>query len=236
MRQMLHNTTFEIVPVDHETPISGNWPSSEEEWEHLRTDVFDRHNMDENPRDPKAEEAVITRLIKDTKETVHCECALISYLHRNPSLPAFSYIGVSKLSCKPCHLWLSAYNEHANMLYRTKGSHDKWYMGWRRPLLDDKVQAKVDDAVIENVETEYCELEEATGKAVKRVEAVSDSSNSSEADVYHMRKPEAQAKLVETLMNEFKPARRRAERVKARKKDSTSSISGTQAVVGETGV
>jgi hypothetical protein len=204
MRHMFHNTTFEIVPVNHETPLSGNWPSNEEEWERLRRDIFDRRNMHENPRDPKAEEAVITHLIEHTKRTVHCECALISYLARNPSFPAFSYIGVSKLSCKPCHLWISAYNEHASVLYRTKGCHDKWYMGWRRPLLDEKVQAKVDDAMIEKVETEYCEQEEATGKAKKkRVESVSDSSIFTDAYVYHTRKPEALAELVKARLKEF---------------------------------
>jgi hypothetical protein len=190
MRKMLDSTIFETIAVDHRTPLAENLPSNEEEWQQFRKDIYDRHDLEEDARDAKTEKAVIDRLLKMTKLTVHCECALISYLHRNPSFPAFSYIGVSKLSCKPCHLWLSAYNRHANSgRYYTKGCHDKWYLGWKTPLLDEKTQAKVDDVLVHMVEEEFCDKEEEMGKVKKRIRSSSDSSNSSEPDAVHIGKP-----------------------------------------------
>jgi len=46
---------------------------------------------------------------------------LVSSPYRD-SLPALSYIGISKLPCKLCHFWISAYNKHTSAdKYRTKG-------------------------------------------------------------------------------------------------------------------
>jgi hypothetical protein len=183
MRKLFDNTIVQIIPVDNPIPLSENLPSNREEWEQFRKDIYDRHDLEDGIRDAKTEEAIIDRLLKMKKLAVHCESALISYLHRNPSFPAFSYIGVSKLSCKPCHRWLSAYNQHANSgCYYTKGSHDKWYLGWKTPLLDEETQAKVDEVLVHKVEQEYCAKEKELGKAraKKRIRS-SDSSNSSES-------------------------------------------------------
>lgn len=74
---------------------------------------------------------------------VHSECALVAHydLERTASVgyaPPFSYIGVSKLSCKPCHLWLSAYNTRPGApRFYTRGSHGKWYFPWSPPTIAD---------------------------------------------------------------------------------------------------
>jgi hypothetical protein len=196
MRKIFDATIFETIAVDNQTPLSENLPSNGAEWRRFRKDIYDRHDLEEDARKAKTEKAVIDRLLKMKKLTVHYECALISYLHRNPSVPAFSYIGVSKLSCKPCHLWLSAYNRHANSgHYYTKGSHDKWYLGWKTPLLDEKAQAKVDKVLVAMVEEEFCAKEVEMGKARKRIRSSSDSSNSSEPDLVHIGKPGNQPQL-----------------------------------------
>jgi hypothetical protein len=263
-RKMFDSTIFETIAVDHQTPLSENLPSNEEEWQQFRKDIYDRHDLEEvittpmaatqeaaaapetlpaaptvtatavvtetvelptgrvvedkrtimppivdaptvvpvmgfrrpsaTTYDSKTEKAVIDRLLTMKQLTVHCECALISYVHRNPSFPAFSYIGMSKLSCKPCHLWLSAYNQHANSgRYYTKGSHEKWCLGWKTPLLDEKTQAKVDDVLVHMVEEEFCEKEEEMGKARKRIRS-SDGSNSSGPDPVHIVEPGNQSK------------------------------------------
>lgn len=42
---------------------------------------------------------------------VHCECALIAHFETTqPDPPPFSYIGVSKLSCRACQAWIQAFN------------------------------------------------------------------------------------------------------------------------------
>jgi len=68
----------------------------------------------------------------------HCECALIQYLTTRhgdswDNVSAFSYIGVSKLSCSACRVWLEAFNEVGLREFYTRGSHGKWYMPWAMP-------------------------------------------------------------------------------------------------------
>jgi hypothetical protein len=175
MRKLIGNTKLQFIPVVHQSPLSKTWPSNREEWEQLRENIYDRYiQEDKDYRDKKKEKAAIDRLVGMTKALgVHCECALVSYIHRNPdsSFPAFSYIGVSKLSCKPCHLWLSAYNLHAKSGggYYTRGSHDKWYLGWKTPSLDANMQAKVDEALVSQVEKEYSEKEKERRTQAKRI-------------------------------------------------------------------
>jgi hypothetical protein len=191
LRKLIGDPKLQVIPVHNQTPLSEKMPSNREEWEQLRENIYQRYvPKDPDLRDKKKEKAAIDRLVGMKELIVHCECALVSYLHRHrdASYPAFSYIGVSKLSCKPCHLWLSAYNLHAKAgRYRTKGSHDKWYLGWKTPLLDANTQAKVDEALVREVEKEYTEKEKARrAQAKKRIRSVSDSANSSEADNFHV--------------------------------------------------
>jgi nucleic acid/nucleotide deaminase of polymorphic system toxin len=69
----------------------------------------------------------------------------------------FSYIGVSKLSCKPCYHWISAYNEERNCpKYHTKGCCDKWYPGWKRPLLNG-IQQQFDETFSKMVAQDFCD-------------------------------------------------------------------------------
>lgn len=73
---------------------------------------------------------------KEQTPCVHCECALAAHYerHRGPTTtPPFSYIGVSKLSCMPCHLWLRSLAASTGRNYYTRGTHGKWYRGWRTP-------------------------------------------------------------------------------------------------------
>lgn len=51
----------------------------------------------------------------DQNPTVRSECALVAYYERHRvhgGPPPFSYIGVSKFCCMPCHLWLQAVGTH----------------------------------------------------------------------------------------------------------------------------
>ena len=181
MRPVFTNTCFDVVPVDHRSPPSGNWPSDKGEWCGLRDDVYRRHQLRSEALASVPEARVIRSLTAANPKTVHCECALISYLHRNRNeIPAFSYIGVSKLCCKPCYNWILAYNAHAKSgRYNIKGYHDKWYLGWKRPLLDPVAQKEVDKGLVRLVVKEYCEMQLAMGRAVRaRFSSRSDSSSS----------------------------------------------------------
>lgn len=64
----------------------------------------------------------------------HCECSLIAHLEATRAkTPAFSYIGVSKLSCPACILWIRAFNHHAGRRYFTRGTDGKWCWPWTAP-------------------------------------------------------------------------------------------------------
>ena len=71
---------------------------------------------------------------------VHCECKLVlHFLKQSPNQPRpYSYIGVSKLSCRGCNVFLSALNKVFGSKFYTKGCHHKWYYPWRFPPLTEK--------------------------------------------------------------------------------------------------
>ena len=74
----------------------------------------------------------------------HCECALTQYLTTRhgdswDNVPAFSYIGVSKLSCSACQVWLEAFNEVGPQKFYTGGTHGKWSWPWGMPTAEESL-------------------------------------------------------------------------------------------------
>ena len=83
---------------------------------------------------------------------VHCECGLVKYLitRQNSSwdnIPAFNYLGVSKLSCSACRIWLESFNQKSRSKFYTKGSHGKYYWPWGMPKLE--VPERLREAIAE---------------------------------------------------------------------------------------
>jgi len=76
---------------------------------------------------------------------VHCECLLIEHLGMKDggpwgNVPPFNYIGVSKLSCCACYLWIEAFNDLGGRTFFTKGSHEKWCWPWGMPEAGERVE------------------------------------------------------------------------------------------------
>ena len=106
---------------------------------------------------------------------IHCQISLILYLDSTSDRPTFNYIGVSKLSCKACHLWITAHRKCTKGLKRyTGGSHDKWYP-WYMPQCPEEINRYF----VGLVATEYCEVGEKIGKA-RRLSSESDSTAASD--------------------------------------------------------
>ena len=106
---------------------------------------------------------------------IHCEISLILYLDSTSDKPTFNYIGVSKLSCKACHLWITAHRKCTKGLKRyTRGSHDKWYP-WYMPQCSEEINRHF----VGLVATEYCEEGQRRG-AVRRLSSESDSTAASD--------------------------------------------------------
>ncbi|KAJ9299939.1 hypothetical protein DTO271G3_2823 [Paecilomyces variotii] len=69
---------------------------------------------------------------------VHCETKLLAAIEKaqneGGNVPkAFTYIGVSKLSCHGCACFFAAYNRVHGTSWRTGGSHRKSYYAWMFP-------------------------------------------------------------------------------------------------------
>ncbi|KAG0132958.1 hypothetical protein HOY82DRAFT_605409 [Tuber indicum] len=109
-------------------------PASQEEWKFFLKTACGEHDDD-------GLEASAVKLLKlfGSEEwacPVHCECGLIQYLQTKQGIssnwdnvPAFGYIGVSKLSCSSCRIWIEAFNEQSGPQFYTtgRGSRGKWY-------------------------------------------------------------------------------------------------------------
>ena len=101
--------------------------------------------------------------------SVHSECALIQHLtikHNDSwdNVPAFGYIGVSKLSCIACHIWLESFNEVGQWRFYTSGSSRKWYWPWAMPTKEGFFEAVMDGEPSEEVELEKSLGETIAGK------------------------------------------------------------------------
>lgn len=107
-------------------------------------------------------------------DRAHCECALVCFLEtaQAGATPPFNYIGVSKLSCRPCHEWLTAFNRRGGRQYHTRGCHGKWYWPWTMPA---STPPDMLDWFTDSVVERYITYQRTTG----RVRSASDSSDAS---------------------------------------------------------
>ncbi|KAG0124781.1 hypothetical protein HOY82DRAFT_633631, partial [Tuber indicum] len=112
---------------------------------------------------------------------VHCECALIQYFHSRRGdqwdrVPPVNYIGVSKLSCSACHIWIEAFNDRSGRKFYTGGSHGKWYWPWGVP----RAEGPAVELMVQRVRDKYL------GPAIQKlVRAGSESSGASSNGVEH---------------------------------------------------
>lgn len=171
-----------IHPLARPHPVEISYPSSADGWRLVINDVCQK-----NSATPQWLEKEANRLAKrfpaghergsegsgSVAETsasylgmVHCECALIAFLetdtaNRWSAIPPFSYIGVSKLSCRACHCWIKAFNALGGRKYYTRGSHSKWYFSWAMPEFSS---VALREAVAGIFGREYAEFKVATGE------------------------------------------------------------------------
>lgn len=173
MRSTFFSTDITITSVEKKCPALLKWPSDEQEWTDLLSTIY----MKQDPECETGQKAISSKRKVAERATnygraatIHCECAVVAYLHRRSSSPAFSYIGVSKLSCKPSYNWIKAYNQIAGTTFRTKGANNKWYKGWARPGFDKaEFQDKIDAEFLELVENELCMRQINLGMARRKV-------------------------------------------------------------------
>ena len=67
----------------------------------------------------KSVNGVHSRARHERRCPIHCEVSLVEYFHKHSS-PAYTYIGVSKLSCLACHLFLENFRKYTGKRFQTK--------------------------------------------------------------------------------------------------------------------
>lgn len=132
--------TVEVVPDCFDDIQRYTLPDGEPAWRNVLAEICaDNEELLEDDAVMNRVSGDLDLQISGKEQTpwVHCECALAAHYERHrsaTSTPPFSYIGVSKLSCMPCHLWLQALAASCGRSYHTRGTHGKWYRGWRTPV------------------------------------------------------------------------------------------------------
>ena len=106
------------------------------------------------------------------------------------SVPPFSYIGVSKLSCRACQMWIQCYNAQGGREYYTRGSHGKWYWPWGMPQLKEEALSESMVKMICTAYREHC-------RALHRLKSLSDGSTAAS------RPPSPPDPLVDSFVNSY---------------------------------
>ncbi|KAG0124763.1 hypothetical protein HOY82DRAFT_633600 [Tuber indicum] len=120
-------------------------PASEDEWKSFLKVA----SGEEGPWQEEDARKLFKKFGSQERECpVHCECGLIQYLQTKhgdswDNVPAFGYIGVSKLSCSACRVWIEAFNELGGPKFYIRGSHGKWYFPWGMPMAEGPLKEKM---------------------------------------------------------------------------------------------
>ncbi len=200
MRFLLSDRTLRTTPVKFKAPKKKrSFPSTEPEWRTVLNGIFDRLGLQLEGSKEEAranEKEIFRKTAAQGKGIQHCECLLVANLICRGSFPSVSYIGVSKLSCKACFLWLQAVGEVTGCKFHTQGCHDKWYPKWSAPALEgNKYKHKIDKNFLEKVESEL--YENLKDSRLARPRAHSDSSNSSEGGMAVLKVKDMEKKVTD---------------------------------------
>jgi OTT_1508-like deaminase len=200
--------SFEIraLPTDgpKSNPMTDSIPQKRDEWQTLMDSVLEDRNKYKADSDDTLEslQSIVFDHCHKMEERglevtnlVHCECKLALYFlkqHRNQPRP-YSYIGVSKLSCRGCNIFLSAVNKVFGSNFLTKGCHHKWYYPWRFPPLTER-RARV----AQEMYKQLCMTFSRTygGFCVKRKRILSDSKAGSGFEPGELNEPEDKMALI----------------------------------------
>ncbi|KAG0640298.1 hypothetical protein HOY80DRAFT_1136096 [Tuber brumale] len=143
---------------------SAELPKSPGEWELILNSA--------NLGDPGSRRTAAEELAgyKTKRCPVHSECKLVQHFSTGPGnqgdlIPPFNYLGVSKLSCSACRVWLEAFNELGGQQFYTRGSHGAWYWPWGMPA----VEASLDEVMVEKVCGAYFEHQDLDARTESAV-------------------------------------------------------------------
>ncbi|KAF8416745.1 hypothetical protein EV426DRAFT_396420 [Tirmania nivea] len=175
------------VQVLAESSKAPSLPTNEDAWEAVLNDLFESANVDPTDQSFVAESAKHAWLRYRPKRAklkrcpIHCEVALVQHYHQSSSIvPPLCYIGVSKLSCLCCHLFLREFAKETKKNFKTRGTHSKIYYPWGFPelgALDGALEGRIQEQMATEIAIHAAHQLMEKGKVRSR--ATSDSSGAS---------------------------------------------------------
>ena len=155
--RFIFRATFTVTRLE---PRMGehNIPDSTTGWEAVISRLLEEKNRrkQDDEHEYELDEEVVqmhTKLLTEKhshpKAYVHNECLIIRNLLLLPTPRAYSYIGVSKLSCRGCFEYIRAANSVHGTRFITRGWDQKWTFPWGFASIqkEDKVAAKMYNGV-----------------------------------------------------------------------------------------
>jgi hypothetical protein len=138
---------FKVTPLGEQASKAIGVPQAAKDWETVfeKALIFRNRDKFEGAEDyvictKKVEEdaAYMAREAIKRDLIIHCEVKLLLHIFRIenelPDTPkAYTYIGVSELSCRGCSAFFEFFNRIHNTRFVTKGSHGKSYWPWQFP-------------------------------------------------------------------------------------------------------
>ena len=138
---------FEVIPLRGQVAKAISVPRTPKDWE----TVFEKALLFRNGYKPEEVEKYVIDAEKIEEDTaymareaikrdlvIHCEVRILLHIFKTeneiPGIPkAYTYIGVSKLSCRGCRAFFDSFNIAHGTRFVTKGSHNKSYWPWQFP-------------------------------------------------------------------------------------------------------
>ena len=106
MRSTFFSSEIQVVSAMKKRPTLLTWPSTEQAWRDLLLDIYGKQEVEsENKPEVEISEREVAKKASElgVADKTLCECAVIAHLYQYTTVPAFSYVGVSRLACKPCY-------------------------------------------------------------------------------------------------------------------------------------
>jgi len=164
-------------------------PATSEQWETVlekallfRNSVKGRMEGDFliNTKRVMEDTAYMAKEVISQSLVVHCEVKLLTHIFETETIgipKTYTYIGVSKLSCRGCQAFFESFNDVHGTSFTTKGSHSKSYWPWQFP---QQSFAKRDEVLSQTYWLlAKCWVESYNGYTAKRVSFAPQSSSGS---------------------------------------------------------
>jgi hypothetical protein len=138
---------FTLETLREQSTKLANVPTTASDWERVLRDAL----AYVNDRNDQGKQGTLVMAMDDIRNdtsqmgqraiskenSVHCEVKLLVSIEKHQTTPgspkAFTYIGVSKLSCHGCDSFIRAFNAVHDTSWVTKGAHGKSYYPWMFP-------------------------------------------------------------------------------------------------------